>query len=200
MAVSGVPKWRTTAPEGKDAGGEPAWGKRRQQRATLLAPCRAGGIRTAPRALGAVPAPKGSQHLQPQAAEAPLPLLAPSLVPKGTKRERGRQAESPAPSRSPRGAPGAVRERVIWQDRHPVHRVRLRNDRSRSQHGPRGGPGASFGSLGTARGGGGAGWQDKRGNKYSRDFSQPLANSRRIILGSFFFFHIVTHILYLYHN
>lgn len=88
------------------------------------------------RALGAVPAPKGSQHLQPQAAEAPLPLLAPSLAPKGTKRERGRQAESPAPSRRPQGAPGAVRERVIWQDRHPVHRVRLRNDRSRSQHGP----------------------------------------------------------------
>lgn len=107
-AVSGVPPWRTTASEGKGAGGEPAWGKGRQQHATLLAPCRARAVGTAPRALGAVPAPKGGQHLRPMATEAPLPPLAPSSVPKGTPGDRGRQPERPAPSRRPRGAPGAA--------------------------------------------------------------------------------------------
>lgn len=42
-----------------------------------------------------------------------------------------------------------------------------------------------------------AGMARKAGNKYSRDFSQPLLS-----LGGLFWeaFHIITHILHLYHN
>lgn len=80
------------------------------------------------------PAPTAKGHRSPPAPAHPFP---------GAKRDPRGQGEAAGAPRAEQEAPGgtrscrsAVRERVIWQDRHPVHRVRLRNDRSRSQHGP----------------------------------------------------------------